>query len=213
MKTKLSILFVAIVCISCSQGTPNGKSAMPAPKSNEEIATFAGGCFWAMQECMNELKGVDKVISGYAGGAAANPTYEQVSSRDTGHAESVQVYYDPKVITFAQLTEAFLYAHDPTQLNRQGPDIGTDYRSIAFYRNAEEKATIQNIITKVNNSRHYPAKIVTEITAFKTIYPAENYHQNYYNLHADDSYIVNVSQPKVMKLRKAMPQLIKSQYK
>src|ERR1700704_2937594 len=151
-----------------------------------------------MSEAMSELKGVNKVISGYAGGDKKNPTYEEVSSRTTGHAECVQIYYDPKIISFATLVNAFFFAHDPTELNRQGPDVGTDYRSIAFYRTPEEKNILFGLIKKTNESKYYPKPIVTQVVPFTTFYVAENYHQGYYRLNGDKTYIVQVSKPKVM---------------
>lgn len=179
-------------------------ASLPNPKPGEAVADFAGGCFWAMEEGMNQLKGVHTVISGYAGGDAKNPTYEQVSTDKTGHAESVQVYYDPSVISYAQLLEAFFAGHDPTTLDRQGNDVGRDYRSVTFYRTPEEKAAIQKAIKEVNESGHYSGKVVTEVTPLKAFYPAEKYHQNYFALHPDQPYIRGVSLPKVNKLRKAM---------
>jgi peptide-methionine (S)-S-oxide reductase len=157
-----------------------------------------------MEEGMNQLKGVNEVISGYSGGTVKNPTYEQVGTDQTGHAESVQVYYDPKVITYPQLLDAFFAGHDPTTLNRQGPDVGRDYRSVAFYRTPAEKAEIEEAIQRVNSSKHYSGKVVTEVVPFKVFYTAENYHQNYFALHPDQPYIQRVSLPKVEKLRKAM---------
>ena len=206
---KRTILYVA--CILLFAGCVNGQAntggndfaALPKPKPGEEIAVFGGGCFWSMSEAMSELRGVNKVVSGYAGGTTKNPTYEDVSSRTTGHAECVQVYYDPKIISYATLANAFFFAHDPTELNRQGPDEGTDYRSIAFYRTPEEKATLTDVIKKVNASKHYPAPIVTQVEPFKVFYPAEKYHQGYYRLNGDNPYIASVSEPKVMKFRKA----------
>lgn len=196
-----------------------GFAVITPPASGEQVATYAGGCFWAMQECMLELKGVHKVISGYAGGAAVNPTYEQVSSNQTGHAESVQVYYDPQIISFEKLTEAFFHAHDPTQVDRQGPDIGSDYRSIAFFRSPEEYRTIQKVIARIERQRSGSGAdvlagqgLATEVLPFKVIYPAESSHQDYYVNHSWDFYIRNVSKAKVMKLRKEMPDLIKPEY-
>jgi peptide-methionine (S)-S-oxide reductase len=198
----LNILLLA----GCAQGQSKDYSPakLPTPKAGEAVATFAGGCFWAMDEGMNQLKGVNEVISGYAGGNVKNPTYEQVSTDETGHAESVQVYYDPKVITYSQLLDAFFAGHDPTTLNRQGPDVGRDYRSMVFYRTPAEKAEIEAAIKRVNESNHYSGKVVTEVESFKVFYPAENYHQNYFSLHPDQPYIQRVSLPKVEKLRKAM---------
>ena len=193
-------------------GGANDFSALPAPKPGEAVATFGGGCFWSMSEAMSELKGVNKVISGYAGGTTKNPTYDQVSTGTTGHAECSQIYYDPKVISFTTLAEAFFFAHDPTELNRQGPDIGTDYRSIAFYRNPEEKKILLSVIKKINGSKHYPEAIVTQIVPFASFYVAENYHQGYYRLNGDKPYIIKVSQPKVMKFRTAMKEELKPEF-
>lgn len=195
-----------------SQAQP-GFATLPKPATGEKVATFGGGCFWSMSEAVSELKGVDKVVSGYAGGSTKNPTYEDVSSQTTGHAECVQVYYDPKVISFETLAKAFFFAHDPTELNRQGPDEGTDYRSIVFFRTPEEKTVWQNTIKSVNDSHHYPAKIVTEVQPFTTFYPAEKYHQGYYRLHLNDNpYLTSVSEPKVMKFRKAMKAELKPEF-
>lgn len=195
------------------QNKESAFATLPKAKTNERVATFAGGCFWALAEGMSELKGVTQVVSGYAGGTVKNPTYEQVCADNTGHAESVQVYYDPKIISFSQLAEAFLYAHDPTTLNRQGPDKGEDYRSMAFYRSAEEESILKSTFAKINSTGHYPNPIVTELKPYQVFYPAENYHQGYYKLHPNSSYIQFVSEPKVMKLRKSMSSLIKTEFK
>ncbi|GAC1302506.1 MAG: peptide-methionine (S)-S-oxide reductase MsrA [Mucilaginibacter sp.] len=199
-------------CVNGQSKQDNDFATLPKPIGDVQVATFGGGCFWSMSEAMSELKGVTKVISGYAGGNTKNPTYEQVSSRTTNHAECVQIYYDPKVISFATLANAFFFAHDPTELNRQGPDEGTDYRSIAFFRTPEEKAILLDIIKKVNSSKHYPEPIVTQIVPFKAFYPAENYHQGYYRLHGDNPYIASVSEPKVMKFRRAEKALLKPEF-
>lgn len=176
------------------------------------MATYAGGCFWAMQECMIELNGVHKAISGYSGGTTANPTYEQVLSKVTDHAESVQVYYDPTVISFEQLTAAFFNAHNPTELDRQGPDIGSDYRSIAFFRTRAEFEIISRLIKRIDASKKYINPVVTEILPFKAIYGAEMKHQDFYPNNLWDPYIRNVSKLKVLELRREMPALIKSEY-
>ncbi|MGY4386188.1 peptide-methionine (S)-S-oxide reductase [Pedobacter sp. UYP24] len=186
---------------------------LPVPKANEKVATFAGGCFWSLSEGLSELNGVTKVVAGYAGGTVKNPTYQEVSSDNTGHAESVQVYYDSKVISYASLAEAFFYAHDPTTLNRQGPDEGKDYRSIAFYRTPEEEKILKTAIARVNATHHYGNPIVTQVLPFKVIYAAENYHQGYYKSHPGSSYIKNVSGPKVMKLRNHMNAYLKPEFK
>ena len=187
-------------------------SPLPKPGPGEKVATFGGGCFWSMSEAMVELKGVDKVVSVYAGGTTKNPTYDQVASLTTGHAECSQVYYDPKVISFTTLANAFLSAHDPTELNRQGPDAGADYRSIAFYRTPEEKNILLGLIKKINNSKHYPKAIVTQVVPFIASYAAANYHQGYYRLNPKSTYIMQVSTPKVMKFRKAMNAELKPEF-
>lgn len=190
----------------------NSFATVPQPKAGQEVATFGGGCFWAMSEAMSELKGVDKVVAGFAGGNTKNPSYEDVCTKTTGHAEVAQVYFDPKVISYETLAEAFFYAHDPTELNYQGPDEGTDYRSIAFYRTPEQKETLEAVIKKVNDSRHYSKKIVTQVVPFKVFYPAEKYHQGYYKTHGDSPYIASVSEPKVMKMRAAMHAYLKPEF-
>ncbi|WP_256006079.1 peptide-methionine (S)-S-oxide reductase MsrA [Pedobacter deserti] len=210
-----SLLLVTLFLAACggqNLESKNGFTVLPTKKPGEEIATFAGGCFWAMQECMLELKGVTTVVSGYAGGTTTNPDYETVLTGKTGHAESVQVYYDPRQISFEQLTTAFFNAHDPTQINRQGPDVGSDYRSIAFFRTADERKTIIKVMNQLDSARRYTMPLATEITAFSAFYPAEAEHQDYYVRHKFDGYIRNVSKPKVLKLRKALPELIKNEY-
>src|SRR5476651_1716961 len=191
----IGVLLFTGVSNAQTVGGANDFTPLSKPKAGEEVATFGGGCFWSMSEAMSELKGVNKVISGYAGGTTKNPTYDQVASLTTGHAECSQVYYDPKVISFTTLANAFFFAHDPTELNRQGPDVGTDYRSIAFYRTPEEKNIILGLIKKINRSRHYPKAIVTQVVPFTVSYPAENYHQGYYRLNPKSTYIMQVSTP------------------
>ncbi len=176
----------------------------PANLAGLATATFAGGCFWAQEEAFEEIKGVKQVVSGYAGGTKANPTYEEVADKGTGHTETVQIYYDPKVVSYQTLADIFFTAsHDPTQLNRQGPDAGPEYRSAAFYRTPEEKKVLEATIAKVNASKEYDAKIVTQVVPLQKFWPAEDYHQGYYRLHPDNPYIVNVSQHKVEHVRKA----------
>jgi len=190
----------------------DGFAVLPDPGEGEAVADFAGGCFWAMQEALLQLKGVHLVISGYAGGEAGHPTYQDVLAGNTGHAEAVQVYYDPKVISFDKLATAFFHAHDPTQVNGQGPDLGSDYRSIAFYRNAAENAILRRLIQEVNNSGQHQDEVVTELVNFEAFYPAEMEHQDYYKRNPWDLYIRRVSRPKVLKLQKSMPEWIKPEY-
>lgn len=214
-------LFVLLLLflMACGSGpavqqleSKDGFALIVAPKAGEQLATFAGGCFWALQEGMIELKGVHKVISGYSGGNVVNPEEAKLMSKTAGHAESVQVYYDPKVISFEQLCEAFFHAHDPTQVDGQGPDLGTEYRSIAFFRSPEEYRTIRRVIDRLEGSVYRNRPVVTELIPFKIIYPAEMEHQDYYKRNLWDRYIRKISRPKVLKLRREMPQFIKTEY-
>lgn len=214
MKKLILYIAAAFLFVGCADGQSSDKfAALPKPKAGEAVATFGGGCFWSMSEALAELKGVNKVVSGYAGGNTKNPTYREVSSQNTNHAETVQVYYDPKIVSYEKLAEGFFFAHDPTTLNRQGPDEGTDYRSIAFYRTPEEKNILLATVKKVNESKHYNNPIVTQIVPFSAFYPAEAYHQGYYRTHGDNPYIEHVSEPKVMKFRKAMAADLKPEFK
>ena len=156
-----------------------------------EIATFGGGCFWCTEAIFQRLKGVIKVVPGYTGGTSDNPNYEQVSSGESGHVETIQITFDPKIITFEKLLEVFFATHDPTTVNRQGSDIDTQYRSIIFYQNDAQKETAEKFI-------HLP--IVTKIEPAATFYPAEDYHKNYYETHKDAPYCQLVIDPKIQKL-------------
>ncbi len=212
---KFSLLTcIALFITSCNNSQQEqAKAKLTLPKGTEKIAVFAGGCFWGLQEGFSELKGVSKATSGYAGGTTKNPTYEEVNTETTGHAEAVQVVYDPSVISFKQLLDVFFVVHDGTQLNRQGPDIGTSYRSIAFYSNEEEKKQIEEAIAKSNNSQLHPGQIVTEVISMPTFYPAEKYHQNYVKLNPNQPYVAAVCGPKLDKLRAAFPNLLKEEFK
>ncbi|TGE22445.1 peptide-methionine (S)-S-oxide reductase MsrA [Hymenobacter aquaticus] len=210
----LSVLLTVGVAGSAQAQAPARSTAGAAPKdlTGLAVATFAGGCFWSHEETFEEVRGVREAVSGYAGGTTKNPSYEEVGSGQTGHAESVQVYYDPKVVTYAQLLDVFLLgAHNPTELNRQGPDTGPEYRSVAFYRTPQEKQLIEAAIRRVNASKRYSAPIVTQVTAFTGFWPAEKYHQGYYRLHPTQGYIDHVSRPKVEHFRQLFPQLLKDE--
>ena len=211
---KKAFLYAAfsLFALGCVNAQNSDMAKLPVLKTGDQIADFGGGCFWAMSESLSELRGVDAVVSGYSGGTTKNPTYEEVGTRTTGHAEVVQVYYNPKVISYEKLAEAFFYAHNPTELNYQGPDVGTDYRSIAFYRTPEEKMTLLNLIKSINTAKHYNAPIVTQVVPFVVFYPAEKYHQNYFKLHPDQSYIREVSLPKVEKMRKIEKAQLKPEF-
>ena len=166
---------------------------------NLELATFGAGCFWCTEAMFQDLKGVDKVVSGYMGGQVDNPTYKAVCTGTTGHAEVIQIYFDSSTITYETLLEALWYAHDPTQLNRQGNDVGTQYRSAIYYHNETQKAAA--IAAKAAAAPTFSRPIVTEITAADTFYPAEDYHADYFNLHGENPYCSAVVGPKVKKFR------------
>ncbi|SFQ83963.1 peptide-methionine (S)-S-oxide reductase MsrA [Hymenobacter arizonensis] len=192
-------------------GMRSTAGAAPADMAGLATATFAGGCFWCIEEVFEEVTGVRAVVSGYSGGPEANPIYEQVGRGETGHAEAIEVYYDPMEVRFATLVDVFFRAaHDPTTLNRQGPDAGAQYRSVAFYRTAQEKQTIEAAIVRVNASRQYARPVVTQVVPFEQFWPAEGYHQGYYRLHPESEYVQRVSTPKVEAFRRKFPELLKS---
>ena len=167
----------------------------------KEVATLASGCFWCTEAVFSIVKGVEKVEHGYSGGSVPNPTYEQVSTGTTGHAEAVQVTFDPTVISFKEVLEIFFATHDPTTLNRQGPDVGTQYRSVIFYHNAEQKATAENLIAELNEEGIWDAPIVTQVAPFTAFYVAETYHKDYYKQHPNQPYCQQVITPKLVKLQ------------
>jgi peptide-methionine (S)-S-oxide reductase len=167
-----------------------------------EIATLAGGCFWCLEAVFDDLNGVVSVESGYMGGRTAKPTYEQVCSGDTGHAEVVQLTFDPDVVSFKEILEVFFVIHDPTTLNRQGNDAGTQYRSAIFYHSAEQKSAAEQVIAKLNAARIYDDPIVTEVVAASRFYVAEDYHQEYFQRNPAQPYCAYVVRPKVAKFRK-----------
>lgn len=169
--------------------------------------TFGGGCFWCVESCFNMLKGVHSAISGYSGGSKENPTYEEVCSGNTGHAEVVQITYDPKIISYEQLMDVFFFLHDPTQLNRQGNDIGTQYRSVIFYKDEAEKADAEAAIKKSQESGRWPGEYVTELAPFEKFWPAEQYHQGYYNVNPNQPYCSAVVGPKIQKFKKHYEEL------
>lgn len=194
--------------MSCAN-KQSGGSTIPVgsgkPVAKESVATFAEGCFWHAEIIFQSLEGVRDAVSGYAGGSDTNPDYEKVSSGETGHAETVQVYYDSTVVSYATLVKALFASMDPTQLNRQGNDAGTEYRSIAFYRNEAEKKIIEDEIRLVNASGKYKSPVVTEVKAFEQFYPAEEYHQEYISRHPDNPYVRSVSIPEYRNFRSSFP--------
>ncbi len=176
------------------------------------VATFAGGCFWCTEASFERINGVVDVISGYSGGHTEHPTYREVCAETTGHAEAIQIYFDPEVVTFDKLLDVFFVAHDPTQLNRQGNDIGESYRSHIFYQNKEQKELIDKKIEALNAST-FNNNIVTKVSDYKEFWVAEEYHQNYYEINPRQSYVYNVSRPKVEKVMKVFKDILKTKYK
>ena len=168
---------------------------------NEQIAVFAGGCFWCTEPVFSQLIGVQKVVSGYVGGHTASPSYKEICSGDTGHAEAIQITFDADQISFDELLEIFFVSHDPTTLNRQGHDIGTQYRSAIFTQNDGQRQRARDMIARLNAEQLFPAPIVTEVNGPATFYPAEDYHQYYYDKNPNQPYCMAVAGPKVAKVR------------
>ena len=169
---------------------------------DKEVATLAGGCFWCLEAIFKEVRGIEKVVSGYSGGTAVNPSYNEVCSGITGHAESVQLTYHPKQISFREILAIFFAVHDPTTLNRQGADVGTQYRSAIFYPSPEQKTEAEEAIKQLNASKTWSAPVVTQVAAFKDFYPAEEYHQEYFARNPERLYCSVVIAPKLDKFRK-----------
>ena len=169
---------------------------------SREVATLAGGCFWCLEAVYEQLIGVESVVSGYTGGQIVNPSYEQVCSGRTGHAEAVQVTFDPQAVSYKDVLGVFFAIHDPTTLNRQGADVGPQYRSAIYFHNEEQKAAAEEMIAELETSRTWGRPIVTEVTALPEYYPAEDYHQEYYRRNAGQPYCQIVISPKVAKFRK-----------
>ncbi len=195
---KLTVILVLASFTSCVKSQSN-TSEFPKgkmnPLPNEAVATFAEGCFWHTEIVFQSLAGVRDAVSGYSGGTDSKPDYDRVCSGKTGHAEAVQVYYDPSVISYETLVRAFFASQDPTTLNRQGNDSGTQYRSVAFYRTEIERQLIEREIKRLTDSKKYRDSIVTQVVPFEKFYPAEEYHQEYVSNHPDNGYVRNVSIP------------------
>jgi len=206
MKTSIITLLSIVLFGGCARTQNSQLGIFPGskekPSANEAVATFAEGCFWHTEIVFQSLVGVRDAVSGYAGGTDPNPDYEKVSSGETGHAESVQVYYDPSKISFETLVKAFFASHDPTEVNRQGNDVGTQYRSIAFYRDEREKQIIEAEIKRLADQKTYREKIVTEVKPYTKFYPAEEYHQEYILHHPENPYVQNVSIPDYERFRR-----------
>jgi peptide-methionine (S)-S-oxide reductase len=220
---KISVILIAVVAIGCglaatSETKPDVDIAAVAPTPEKaadpkagqtETAVFAGGCFWGMEGVFEHVKGVTDVRSGFSGGKRKNPSYEQVSDGDTGHAESVKITFDPSQVSYTQLLAIFFSVHDPTEKNRQGPDTGTQYRSAVFYTTDDQKKTATDYVAAINNSKIFSKPVATEVTQFDAFYQAEDYHQHYLDNHPTDSYIVYNDLPKIEVLKKKFPDLYK----
>jgi len=220
MKRLSPILFAAAMFLTLSGCAQKSKKSDSNSKSinNKELstlsqATFAAGCFWHEEALFESVKGVKEAISGYAGGNTQKPTYESIESGSTGHAETVNVYYDSSVITYPTLLEVYFAGQDPTDVNGQGPDRGTQYRSIAFYRNNAEKSMIQEYIKKLNSSGKYNKPIAVQVAPLVKFWEAEDYHQDYIQHNPDGGYVQNVSIPEIRHFQKLYPQLVKSDHK
>ncbi len=206
----VGITFAFISNSKLSKST-NGSSEEPYTANGKmDTATFAAGCFWCVEAQFSQLKGVEKVISGFTGGYVKNPTYEDVCTGNTGHAEACNIIYDPSVISYDELLAAFFTAHDPTQLNRQGNDVGTQYRSAIFYHSGAQKQKADYYIKKLNEAKAYKSKIVTAVSPYTAFYKAEGYHQGYYGKNQDQPYCKYVIQPELEKFRKVFKDKLKN---
>jgi len=203
-------LTALVSATSCGQKSKSTQNNMTNESTTGlQVATFGSGCFWCTEAIFQKLKGVEKVESGYSGGKVKNPTYKEVCSGLTGHAEVVQVTYNPKEVSYDELLEVFWKTHDPTTLNKQGADEGTQYRSVIYYHNDEQKRLAEGYKKKLNESGAFNGPIVTEITPFSAFYKAEDYHQNYFNLNGSAPYCSYVIQPKVEKFKKVFKDKLK----
>lgn len=203
----LSIILSFIFSSCTAKEKPVVKEEFKEPvktkvKEGMEVATFAGGCFWCTEAVFLEIKGVEKVVSGYIGGKTVNPTYKDICTGETGHAEAIQITFNPNEVAYEDLLEIFFGTHDPTTLNRQGADVGTQYRSEIFYHSETQKTKAENYIQLLEKENLYDKKIVTKVSSATVFYPAEDYHQNYYNQNSSQGYCQMVIAPKLEKLRK-----------
>jgi peptide-methionine (S)-S-oxide reductase len=178
-------------------------------QNNTEVATLAGGCFWCIEAAFDEIRGVINVESGYSGGTTTSPTYEQVCSGTTGHAEAVQVTFDPNVVSFQDIMHIFFTVHDPTTPNRQGADVGSQYRSVVFYHDEKQKETAEHVIKELEDQKVWDNPIVTQVVPFKKFYKAENYHKQYFSRNPNSGYCKVVIAPKIAKLRKKYREKLK----
>lgn len=216
---KLFVTLLSLVslqtCISSTPPVDRNEPIWQPPKNEQEDLTkayFAAGCFWCVEAIFESVKGVEEVYSGYAGGKTKNPNYNQIGTGRTGHAEAVEIHYDPKVVSFGTLVQVFFGSHDPTTPNRQGPDWGSQYRSIAFYQNDREREMIQDYISLLNEKAIFAKEIVTEVEPLTKFYFAEEYHQDYEKRNPTNPYVQKVSIPRLRKFQKAYPELLKEKH-
>lgn len=214
MKFTFLFALTSILLMSCSEPqAETNKLTKPTLKksmnNNVDTATFGGGCYWCVEAIYQQLNGVTSVVSGFSGGQRDNPTYEQVCSGASGHAEVIQIVYDPSIISFDELLEVFWTVHDPTTLNRQGADVGTQYRSVIFYHSEEQKRTAELYKKKLNEEGAFPNPVVTEISAFTKFFKGPDYHQNYYKENSNQPYCSIVIKPKLDKFEKVFKNKIK----
>ena len=212
----IALLVGAAVALARAEAPPASGAALPAPAAGTgltpaaplDTAVFAGGCFWGIEAVFEHIKGVRSAVSGYAGGKTASPGYEEVSTGSTGHAESVRVVYDPAIVSYGQLLQVFFsVAHDPTQLDRQGPDRGTQYRSAIFYRTPDQQRAADAYIRQLTAAKIFAKPIVTQVAPLTAFYPAEDYHQDYMAHHPNQPYIIYNDAPKVARLKAQFPQI------
>jgi peptide-methionine (S)-S-oxide reductase len=207
-KITIALTLLLTVGFAAMASTPKSIHAAIS-KSKLDTATFATGCFWCTEAKFQQLRGVKKVVSGFTGGHVANPSYKLVCTGTTGHAEACNIIYDPSQITYDELIAAFFVAHDPTQLNRQGNDVGTQYRSAIFYHNAAQKEKANYYIAKLNTEKAYKSNIVTQVTPYTVFYKAEDYHQNYFAQNGSQPYCKNVIQPELDKFKQVFKDKLK----
>ncbi|QOD61045.1 peptide-methionine (S)-S-oxide reductase MsrA [Polaribacter haliotis] len=206
----LSCTLLLISCFGFSNKKKSDQQATYVPQEGTKVAYFASGCFWCVEAIFESVIGVEEAVSGYAGGNTLNPTYEKIGTGKTGHAEAVAVYYDPKKVSFETLVNVFFGSHDPTTVNGQHPDYGTQYRSIAFYKTTKEKQTIETILN-ILNDKVYNGKIATEVTKLDRFYKAEDYHQDFEKRNPNQSYVKAVSIPRLNRFKKKFPELLKKE--
>jgi peptide-methionine (S)-S-oxide reductase len=205
VKKNIYICLISFLCLFIITGKSNGAQKDMKTKNMatpQEYITVGGGCFWCTEAIFREIKGVEKAESGYAGGSAVNPSYADVCSGQTGHAEVVQITFDPDIISLTKIIQIFFATHDPTTLNRQGADTGTQYRSIIFYRSKKQKAVIDKVIDELKKLKAYSQPVVTEVVPFESFYRAEDYHQNYFRQNPEQAYCRIIINPKLEKFRK-----------